>query len=326
MTRDRLVKVSHQKFSHLLNMFIGILAMSSRLVAAEIMVPAEERPWVTSIGKTQSRLRLVSDGESPSPQTLFQWSYGGSAPTTSKLDEPLATDRPDFTEASTTVGKDVLQIEMGYTYTHDSEGGSSSIEQSFGEPLFRYGMFADWFELRIGLRPVQVKESINGSGDRTTGLDDLYLGAKFALTAQQGILPEIALTPQMTLPTGSNSFTASEILPGINLLYGWEITDDLSFGGSTQFNHNLEGDNDYHTQYAQAFTLNYNFNETIGSYLEWYGLFPTYAVDAQSEHYLDGGFRYLLSDDVQFDVRAGVGLNDAAADYFIGTGVSLRLH
>ena len=42
--------------------------------------------------------------------------------TKSKLDEPLVTDRPDFTESSTTVGQGVVQLEMGYTFTGDSSG------------------------------------------------------------------------------------------------------------------------------------------------------------------------------------------------------------
>jgi len=29
---------------------------------------------------------------------------------------------------------------------------------------------------------------------------------------------------------------------------------------------------------------------------------------------------------VQWDVRAGVGLNDAADDYFVGTGLSVRMY
>lgn len=286
-----------------------------------------ERPWVT-IGQSQSsKLRLIAEeAEVAGPQTLFQWSYGAAGPVTSKLDEPLKTDRPDFTEASTTVGKGVLQIEMGYTYTHDSENGSTSIEQSFGEPLFRYGMFADWFELRVGLRPIHVREISSTVRESTAGMDDLYLGVKLAITQQQGILPEIAFTPQMTIPTGSKAFTGGEVFPGVNLLYGWDITDQISFGGSTQYNHNLRDLNDYHVQYAQSFTLNYEFTETFGSYMEWFGLFPTYAVDAHSEQYFDGGLRFLVTDDLQFDVRAGVGLNAAAADYFVGTGFSIRLH
>ena len=38
----------------------------------------------------------------------------------------------------------------------------------------------------------------------------------------------------------------------------------------------------------------------------------------------DGGFTLLLNNDVQWDVRAGVGLNDNADDYFAGMGLSLR--
>ncbi|MCA9212882.1 MAG: hypothetical protein KDB27_07455 [Planctomycetales bacterium] len=31
-----------------------------------------------------------------------------------------------------------------------------------------------------------------------------------------------------------------------------------------------------------------------------------------------------MSDDVQFDIRAGMGLNDDADDFFVGTGLSVR--
>src|SRR5690606_21949136 len=60
-----------------------------------------------------------SDG---SPMTLFQWSSGNSYGGGASLDEPLASDRPDFTEASTTVGRGVVQLEMGYTYVEDRDG------------------------------------------------------------------------------------------------------------------------------------------------------------------------------------------------------------
>src|SRR5262245_53064759 len=40
-------------------------------------------------------------------KTLFQWSYGTSFSGGPNLDEPLVTDRPDFTEASVTVGRGV---------------------------------------------------------------------------------------------------------------------------------------------------------------------------------------------------------------------------
>ncbi|MBL8851755.1 MAG: transporter [Planctomycetaceae bacterium] len=45
----------------------------------------------------------------------------------------------------------------------------------------------------------------------------------------------------------------------------------------------------------------------------------------RTQHYFDGGFTVKLTPDVQCDIRAGNGLNDAADDYFIGTGLSWRM-
>ena len=39
----------------------------------------------------------------------------------------IATDRPDFTEASSTVGKGRIQLEAGYTYLHDRSGGHEGV-------------------------------------------------------------------------------------------------------------------------------------------------------------------------------------------------------
>jgi len=61
-----------------------------------------------------------------------------------------------------------------------------------------------------------------------------------------------------------------------------------------------------------------------GAYTEWFAVFPDSADTQQTEHYFNGGFTYLISNDIQWDVRAGTGLNDAADDFFVGTGVSIR--
>ncbi len=65
-------------------------------------------------------------GHSHSPSTLFAWPgtdcYFSSAPNTS---DPLASDRPQFTESVWTVGRGVGQFEMGYLYTFDDEAAGS---------------------------------------------------------------------------------------------------------------------------------------------------------------------------------------------------------
>ena len=255
-----------------------------------------------------------------SPGTLLQWSHGNSFEGGPNLDEPLVTDRPDFTEASVTVGRGVLQIETGYTYSFDNDG-TQTIGHSYPEALFRYGIFAEWFELRLAWNYAhEIVEGVESAGG-----EDLYLGFKLALTPQEGILPEMALVPQMTVPTGSDAFRGDDVHPGINWLYSWDINDWLSTGGSTQINRTVTtlGGQSF-SEFAQSWTIGYSLTDRLGAYTEYFALIPHSGEGEKAQHYFDGGFTFLASDDIQWDIRGGVGLNAAADDYFVGTGLSLR--
>jgi hypothetical protein len=259
--------------------------------------------------------------------TLFLWSSGDPGDGGPNLDEPLITDRPDFTEASVTVGRGVAQLETGYTYVFDDDGTTSVRAHTAPEALLRVGMFADWFELRVAYTYLEETTSEAGVGRSTiNGSDDLYLGMKLALTGQAGILPEMAIVPQMRVPTGSSEVTSGETLPGVNWLYGWDLTDFIATGGSTQVNRRLDDVTDEpYLEFAQSWTINYSLADRIGGYTEWFCFAPDGADTNHNENYFDGGLTFLITDNVQFDVRAGVGLNTAAADMFSGIGLSIRM-
>jgi hypothetical protein len=255
----------------------------------------------------------------------MQWSYGtsfeGGPPS---MDEPLSTDRPDFTETSTTVGRGVAQIEYGYTYAFDEEGGDRVISETYPETLLRVGVFADWLEFRLGWTYAEERTRVAGIETRQRGAEDLYVGAKIALTPQEGILPEMAITPQMLVPSGSGAFTNDEVLPGVNWLYGWDLTDDISLAGSTQGNRARDDSGEFYVEFAQSATMGVSFTDCWGGYIEWFALIPNSATTAETEHYFNGGFTFLLTNNSQLDIRAGVGLNSAADDYFLGVGHSQR--
>jgi hypothetical protein len=255
--------------------------------------------------------------------TLFQWSCTTTCTGGPDLDAPLVTDRPDFTEASSTVGKGVAQLEIGYTFAHDDDATTTTDSHFFPEPLLRYGIMQDWLELRVGWT-YNVEDT---NGVQAEGAHDLYLGFKVGLTPQQGLLPEMALIPQMRVPTGAAAFTNNEVLPGANWIYGWEINDCLSTAGSTQFNRWIDGGTgEAFTEWAQSWTVAYSLCDKVGAYTEWFALIPHSADTATTQHYFNGGFTYLINNDIQLDIRVGKGLNDAADDYFIGTGLSLRYY
>jgi Putative MetA-pathway of phenol degradation len=248
------------------------------------------------------------------PATLFSWD--GSPEAFGEM-TPIATDRPDFTEASSAVGLGVAQLEMGYTFAKST----GTQDHSWGEPLLRVGVLANWLELRLGFAPVSQRTI-----DSVSGTEDLYLGAKLGLTRQDGFLPEIALVPQMTVPTGSSEFTSDRVLPGANLLYGWDITDIWSFAGSTQYNRSVDDLGSSYDEWAQSLTIGRGLTDQVGSYFEWFALVPEEAASVATEHYINGGLTYGWTDDVQMDVRIGKGLSDAADDYFVGAGLSLRYY
>lgn len=259
-------------------------------------------------------------------KTLFQWSYGTSFEGGPNLEEPLVTDRPDFTEASSTVGRGVLQIESGYTYVRNKDPDDDSTTHSVGEVLFRYGVLADWLEFRLQVLPL-IQRSSPGAGPISTesGVGDLYLGAKIALAPQEGFWPELAIMPQMTVPSGGRAFTNNEVLPGVNCLYGWDVNDFLAIGANTQFNQRLDGGTgDKYLEVIQTTSLAYSLTEKVGAYTEWFMLCPSGADSQRVEHYMDGGVTYLVTNDVQFDIRAGFGLTGASDDFFAGTGLSIR--
>ena len=289
----------------------------------DFLTNAFRRLFRCSILATIALASILSFAESCSADspTLLRW---GSAPSKRggpDLDEPLVTDRPDFTEASSTVGRAVAQLEIGYTFFSDNDGANDTEAHTYPEPLLRIGVLRDWLELRLGW--TNISETVNDV--RNSGSGDLYLGVKLGLTPQAGILPEMALIPQMFVPVGADAFTAGEVLGGLNWIYSWELTDCVVTAGSTQLNRAIDDVTaQAYTEWAQSWTFGFTLLDRLGAYTEWFGFFPHSAESVRNENYFNGGFTYLISDNIQWDIRAGLGLNDAADDFFAGTGLSMR--
>ena len=321
-----------------------VLSTGCATVPVAVDGPLERGPKV--LLEWADKKSSPAGGNGEKPDAAVNGSGAGTDTTASnRVDEEpdvIVTDRPDFTEASSTVGRGRVQLEAGYTFTRDRTNGERFSSHSYPEALLRVGMFADWFEFRLG-QNFGTERTTLPDGTRTTGsgADDLYLGVKLGLTEQKAWRPEVALVLQMTVPSGSRDFSAREVLPGINLLYGWDVIKDrVSVGGSTQANR-VRGDfalpdfmgleqavtgRHSYLLLAQSLTVNYTLTEKLGAYTEWFAFFPDSAIGPEvgPEHYLDGGFTYKVTPAFQLDIRAGVGLNRHAADFFAGSGFAVK--
>jgi hypothetical protein len=86
----------------------------------------------------------------------------------------------------------------------------------------------------------------------------------------------------------------------------------------------LTSSRDNHNVFAQSIALGVSLSDKWGSYIEYFGLYTDGLAADFSQHFIDGGFTYLVNYNLQLDVRAGTGLNDASEDLFAGVGLSYR--
>lgn len=230
--------------------------------------------------------------------------------------EEMQTDRPDFTEGTQTLHLGHFQIESGYTYSSDSGGGEKS--HTLPEFLLRAGAGEEW-ELRFFWAGYLYESKGNESVD---GVSDISLGIKHRLFEENGLLPTASLILESSIPVGNSEFSSEEMEPGGKFLYAYDLSQFALTGNLNLTSRAGEGDR--YLEAAASLSLGTSLTEQLGSYLEYFGLYPTESVPESTEHYMNGGFTYALTPNLQLDLRAGFGMNTEATEFFSGAGVSFR--
>jgi hypothetical protein len=261
---------------------------------------------------------------------LLTWPHkedqvGGEAEN-EEAEEPLESDRPDFTDSSTTVGFQRLQIESGYTFTHAVGGEPTHEVHDLPELLVRYGL-AERLELRVtwneGMVFEHYRDRSSGRLVLENGSTDVMLGLKYALTKQDRWRPQSSFVAEITAPAGTPFLSSGQVDVFLNYLYSWELSKRLSLNCGT-------GDwwtaelADRFSIFFQSASVEYELTEKLHIYNEWFALFPRGSTDNRPQHYYDGGLTYLVAPDFQLDWRAGLGLNGGADGFFTGCGLTIR--
>lgn len=231
----------------------------------------------------------------------------------------LVTDRPDATEASSTVGKGILQVETGMFYDSFNENDISLDNYTFNTTLIRYGILNN-MEVRIGWDFVEGVTRINDNklDNIISGFSPLLLGVKIDIAKENKGLPEIALIGHIfPLFTASHDFRPESTAVD----FRFSLSHTLSEKSSLAYNVGAEWGNDspetsaiYTIAYGQSITNNF------GIYLELYGDLPE---DSVANHYWDAGMTYLISNNLQLDAYIGTSITQGQ-DILIGAGASFR--
>jgi hypothetical protein len=220
------------------------------------------------------------------------------------------------------LGKGVFQIESGYLFSRDKlQGQAPVVSHQLPETQLRWGLFADWLEFRMSQAFLNQEEL----GNSLTGASDTQLGVSLALTNQQGIFPESAFIPVISVPSGSAWATDGVVRSGAALSYSWGICQHWTLGASTQmFSEVDDQSSESFLATYQSCYLKRSLGEKTSAYSEWYASFPHRATSALPVHFFNTGFLFLVSENLQWDARIGTNLHDSDESFFAGTGLSVR--
>ncbi len=248
--------------------------------------------------------------------------------TSSSGAQELVTDRPDQTESAETVPEGHVQLELGWTYGRDAAAGLDLETQQFPATLARIGLSRSW-ELRLGWAGLsRQRVEIDGASSVQEGAADGDLGAKVRLRDERGGAPAVALLFGTSIPLAEEGLGTDRFDPSFRFSFSHTLSPRVSLG----YNLGMEWastdpeEGERHTLSRGIYTvaLGFSLSERLGTFVEIYG--DVAASDSgRPSHAFDGGFTWLLNGSMQLDIAAGVGLNRAAEDWFVGLGFSVRI-
>lgn len=232
----------------------------------------------------------------------------------------IVTDRPDQTESSVCVPKGYLQVETGISYEIDKGSDTEYSVLAPGSTLMRLGLL-DGFEMRFVME--YNRESLKLPGAENPSISEgwlpIELGYKVFITEQKRLIPEMAIIGHFALPgTGADIYTEDYLLPSTIISVSYELPAGLctgiNVGGAWQAQAAPTG--------FYSWVVGAGVSERLSAFVETYGY---YGSEQLPDFRVDGGFTWLLTNELQLDVSGGAGVSDISPDYFVSGGISFRL-
>ena len=225
----------------------------------------------------------------------------------------IQLDRPDQTECPFITPPKYIQNENGFTVENFENN-----HRHFNYPsmLWKYGV-NEKLEVRLITELVSLKSSMNSN----SGLLPVTIGFKTALFEEKGLIPKTSFIGHIaTSRIGSKELHTNLIAPAFRFTMQHTLTRKimLAYNLGAEWN----GDNSQHN-YIYTLTTGFTLTDKIGCYTELYGFISAHN---QADHRCDGGFTYLINNDVIVDVSGGIGLTNQAHKNYISLGFSYRFN
>tara|TARA_B110000902_G_scaffold83081_1_gene98646 strand:- start:162 stop:875 length:714 start_codon:yes stop_codon:yes gene_type:complete len=206
----------------------------------------------------------------------------------------ISTDRPDQTEASTVLPKNILQIESGFSFD----------EKKIINNLFRFGLSKS-VEIRLNTNYIFM-DSPDGKNISSPQFGDIEIGAKIQIYKSIENLTTVAFLSHLSIPTASDYYTSDGYGTLNRILISHDLSKTLSLG------YNLGYNKVYGSSGAFVYTL------AIAKSIGYWGIYAELFGEnsrKESPNSYDLGLTYLLKENIQFDISLAKGFNNKT-DYF----------
>lgn len=277
--------------------------------------------YLTTIGLSVFSAVTSVNAKSPA-LTQDKSDYHLFNPTPVEQMREMSTDRPDTTESPYTVDAGHYQLEMSFfDYSRDHEGSLRNEAWAFGLVNFKMGLM-DNTDLQFVFNSYTEETSKDNSiTDRMSGFSDLTLRLKTNLWGNEGGTTALALMPYVKIPINTG-VSNGEWEGGLIVPLGIAVSDRISVGlmlEADYVSNEESGGHDF--EWLHTATMGIGLTEQLGLYVELVGIAGT-EVDYQA--LFDAGVTFSVTDNLVFDTGIRVGLNDAAEDFGVFTGMSIR--
>lgn len=239
----------------------------------------------------------------------------------------FSPDRPGKAHGTITMDAGRFQLEADLIVANfDKDNGVSTRGFSAPVPVLRVGL-TDRVELQVSNAIFNEAWEKVGAGPSTSasGFGDTVITSKISLFGNEGGDQAMVLVPSVKLPTADDDIGNGEVEYAFNAAYsrslpnGWAMTVDPGFEVVR---------NDDNTHYY----VGYNIAASVTHQVLVKGLTMVLELSAEfadeegvhAAYTFDPALEYIIAPNVQLDVGAYIGLNQAAVDFTPYTGIAMR--
>ncbi len=215
----------------------------------------------------------------------------------------ILTSNAQTTEPSTTIDKNILQIELESLYAVQKEGSKKMNSWSIPSTLFRYGLM-NGFELQLNA-PI-IKEKLWENDHLIHSLnkfDDIQIGFSMNLWKENKLLPEASIMIRAILPT-DKKFKFNKIGEIVSLNFSNKISNKISFN----YNLGYAQETDYSKAGFYIVNISYELNSKLHFFIENFGDFNKKSLISHNLN-IGGGYNFKHNFMIDLSIAKGVNHN-----------------